>query len=152
MREELPFDYEDGTYIPNSEVTLKSWFIENPITKDLVKSITIKMSPKCEKEFIIVMKAPNDRQQYSLASFLTLRLGDQERKRYKHFEKQLKSADSIEYIEIESKEVDKEEENEINVMLIGKLENPKLKCMRELRLSETDCNVIPLGVKISQAQ
>lgn len=37
-------------------------------------------------------------------------------------------------------------------MLIGRLENPKLKCMRELRYSETDCNVIPLGVKISQSQ
>jgi hypothetical protein len=61
MRDELPFDYEDGSDIPNSEVTLQSWFIENPISKDLVKSITIRMSPNCEKEFIIVMKAPNDR-------------------------------------------------------------------------------------------
>jgi hypothetical protein len=42
-------------------------------------------------------------------------------------------------------------EEEMRVMLIGRLENPKLKCMRELRHSETECNVIPLGVKISQS-
>jgi hypothetical protein len=39
----------------------------------------------------------------------------------------------------------------MRVMIIGRLENPKLKCMRELRHAETDCNVIPLGVKISQS-
>ena len=47
--------------MPNSEKLFKSWYIENPISKDLVKTITLRMSPLCEKEFIIVMKAPTDR-------------------------------------------------------------------------------------------
>jgi hypothetical protein len=61
LREELPFEYVDGSLIPNSELTLQAWFIENPITKDLVKSITYKIPAESEKEFIIVMKAPQDK-------------------------------------------------------------------------------------------
>ncbi len=76
LREELPFEYVDGSQIPNSELTLQAWFIENPITKDLVKSITYKMPAESEKEFIIVMKAPQDKAQYNLASFLLIKLGD----------------------------------------------------------------------------
>jgi hypothetical protein len=37
-------------------------------------------------------------------------------------------------------------------MLLGKLENPEIKCMKELYHTDTDCNLIPLGVKKSQAQ
>ena len=34
-REELPFDYKDGSFIKNSEMEFNCWFIENPITKEL---------------------------------------------------------------------------------------------------------------------
>ena len=34
-------------------------------------------------------------------------------------------------------------------MLIGKLENPKLECLRELYQKENESSVIPIGVKIS---
>lgn len=152
LREELPFDYEDGAQISNSEVALKCWYIENPVTKDLVKSIVIRMSPGCEKEFIIVMKAPNDRPQYNLTSFLSLKMAEGDRKRKSHLEKRLRAADELEDIDMEVINVDVTKEEEMRVMLIGRLENPKLKCMRELRHSETECNVIPLGVKISQSQ
>jgi uncharacterized DUF497 family protein len=143
----------DGTNIVNSEINMKCWFIENPVTKDLVKSLVIRMSPGCEKEFIIVMKAPNDRPQYNMASFLTLRLTNDTRKRKSHLEKRLKSAEELEDIDMDVLSVENAplKEEEMRVMLIGRLENPKLKCMRELRHSETECNVIPLGVKISQS-
>ena len=91
----------DGTNIVNSEINMKCWFIENPVTKDLVKSLVIRMSPGCEKEFIIVMKAPNDRPQYNLASFLTLRLTNDTRKRKSHLEKRLKSAEELEDIDMD---------------------------------------------------
>lgn len=154
LREELPYEYVDGTTIGNSEVSMKCWFIENPVTKDLVKSIVIRMSAGCEKEFIIVMKAPNDRPQFNLASFITLKLTDGTRKRKSHLEKRLKPAEELEDIDLDVLSVENAplKEEEMRVMLIGRLENPKLKCMRELRHSETDCNVIPLGVKISQSQ
>ena len=132
---------------------MKCWFIENPVTKDLVKSIVIRMSPGCEKEFIIVMKAPSDRPVFNLTSFLSLKLADGDRKRKAHLEKRLKSADDFEAIDMDIISVDLlPKEEELRVMLIGRLENPRLKCMRELRHSETECNVIPLGVKISQTQ
>jgi hypothetical protein len=74
MREELPFEYRDGSEIPNSELSMHSWFIEAPVSKDLKKSVTIRMSPMCEKEMIIVMKAPLDRMASNLATFLNIRL------------------------------------------------------------------------------
>lgn len=51
---------------------MECWFIENPVSKDLCKSITLRMSPHAEKEFIIVLKAPSNRQKFNLASFLTI--------------------------------------------------------------------------------
>jgi hypothetical protein len=61
QRSELPFDYKDGKRIINSEKNIKCWFVENPISKELVKTITLRMSPNSEKEFIIVLKAPANR-------------------------------------------------------------------------------------------
>lgn len=34
-REELPFGYEDGTEIKNSENDHNCWFLENPVSKEL---------------------------------------------------------------------------------------------------------------------
>jgi hypothetical protein len=39
---------------------------------------------------------------------------------------------------------------EMKVMLLGKLENPKIECMRELYHNDTESKIIPLGVKKSQ--
>lgn len=76
QRSELPFGYEDGQTISNSEKTVRCWYIENPISKELVKSITLRLGAMSEKEFIIVLKAPNNRQSYNLASFLTLKMAN----------------------------------------------------------------------------
>lgn len=42
----------------NSEVKHEAWFIENPISKELTKRITLKLGPKAEQEFIIVVRSP----------------------------------------------------------------------------------------------
>jgi hypothetical protein len=60
-RDELPFSYKDGTLIKNSEFEFNCWFIENPVSKELQKSITIKIGPEMQQEFIIVVKAPKNR-------------------------------------------------------------------------------------------
>ena len=44
-RDELPFEYEDGSKITNSEIEYNCWYIENPVSKDLQKQITLKMGP-----------------------------------------------------------------------------------------------------------
>lgn len=75
-REELPFKYSDGATISNSEKIFKSWFIENPINKELVKHMTLRFGPKVEKEFIIVLKAPTNRIECSLTSFVTIKMAN----------------------------------------------------------------------------
>ena len=60
-REELPFAYEDGSQIKNSENEFNCWFIENPLSKELQKKISIKIGPNQNQEFIIVVKAPKNK-------------------------------------------------------------------------------------------
>lgn len=45
--------------IVNSEIKYESWYIENPISKELTKRITLKLGPKAEQEFIIVVRSPS---------------------------------------------------------------------------------------------
>lgn len=129
---------------------MNAWFIENPITKDLVKSLTMRVGPMSEKEFIIVMKAPNDRVAFNMTAFLNLRLVSL-REYNKRMEKKLRNNgqhDDIEDIKLEGKSLsDSNIPQEIKVMLIGRLENPRVVCTRELHLKGTECEMIPLAVK-----
>ena len=34
------------------------WFIENPVTNELRKQISVKLGPQAEHEFIVVLKTP----------------------------------------------------------------------------------------------
>jgi len=148
LREELPFEYRDGASIANSERLMKSWYIENPLSKDLVKSMAFRLAPGCEREFIIVMKAPIDRVQFNLTSFLTLTLVEPRREGTGTTEKLLKGAEDLEEIEIEARAREAAPAcSQMRVMIIGKLENPKIECLRELSDDTTNCNVISLGVK-----
>lgn len=45
--------------ILNSEIKHEAWYIENPISKELTKRITLKLGPKAEQEFIIVVRSPS---------------------------------------------------------------------------------------------
>ena len=73
-RDELPFQYKDGTLIKNSEIEFNCWFIENPVSKELQKNITIKIGPQMSQEFIIVVKAPKNRLQSRVVSFIDINL------------------------------------------------------------------------------
>ena len=44
--------------VVNSEIKHEAWYIENPISKELTKRITLKLGPKAEQEFIIVVRSP----------------------------------------------------------------------------------------------
>jgi hypothetical protein len=58
---ELPFFSEAGSKaesIVNSEFKHEAWYIENPISRELTKRITLKLGPKAEQEFIIVVRSP----------------------------------------------------------------------------------------------
>ena len=71
-RDELPFEYHDGAFIKNSEIEFNCWFIENPITKELQKQITLKIGAQMSQEFIIVIKAPKNRLQAKIVSFIDI--------------------------------------------------------------------------------
>ena len=60
--------------ICNSEVKCGSWFIENPMSKDLTKRITLKLGAKAEQDFVIVLKAPNYRHSQNIVSQMQLSL------------------------------------------------------------------------------
>jgi hypothetical protein len=58
----LPFSLASNNEkdtIVNSEVKHEAWYIENPISKELTKRITLKLGPKAEQEFIIVVRSPS---------------------------------------------------------------------------------------------
>ena len=44
--------------ITNSEMKFECWYIENPVSKELTKRITLKLSPRAEQDFIIVLRSP----------------------------------------------------------------------------------------------
>jgi len=67
-----------------------------------VKSLSFVLPAETEKEFIIVLKAPLDKPQFNLATFLILKLANQDRVRDYYIEKHLKPALEFEDIEIET--------------------------------------------------
>ena len=60
--------------IVNSEIKQESWYIENPISKELTKRITLKLGPKAEQDFIIVVRSPNSKKSENLMSIINIGL------------------------------------------------------------------------------
>ena len=75
-RDELPFSYEDGTQIKNAEGEYNCWFIENPVSKELQKQITLKIGAGMSQEFIIVVKAPKNKLQSRIVSFIEIQMAE----------------------------------------------------------------------------
>lgn len=74
----LPFSLEESNNyadsVPNSEVAHEAWYIENPVSKELTKRITLKLGPKAEQDFIIVVRAPSSRRTENLLSIINIGL------------------------------------------------------------------------------
>ena len=60
--------------IPNSEARHESWYIENPVSKELTKRITLKLGPQAEQPFIIVVRAPQVPKTENLLSIINIGL------------------------------------------------------------------------------
>ncbi len=73
---DLPFsmDATKGDNIVNSEIKHESWFVENPISKELTKRITLKLGPKAEQDFIIVVRSPNSKKCENMLSVINIGL------------------------------------------------------------------------------
>ncbi len=79
---ELPFSLDvaevegkkNSENIVNSEIKHESWYIENPISKELTKRITLKLGPKAEQDFIIVVRSPNAKRTENMLSVINIGL------------------------------------------------------------------------------
>lgn len=77
---ELPFKLEQFDSVKqtdsvvNSEVKYEPWYIENPVSRELTKRITLKLGPKAEQDFIVVVRAPGTRKSENLMSVINLGL------------------------------------------------------------------------------
>jgi hypothetical protein len=69
----LPFPLEKNQFV-NSEMKYELWWIENPLTKEMTKRITIKLGPKSMQEFVIVIKTPNVKRTENLLSIINIGL------------------------------------------------------------------------------
>ena len=118
----MPFAYKDGTLIKNSEIEFNCWFIENPISKELQKNITLKIGPKMSQEFIIVIKAPKNKLQSRIISFIDIQMSD------------APEHDVVEkHVSHKRTEVELvKKEKKLEILLLGFLDNPKIKCMKQL--------------------
>jgi hypothetical protein len=58
----------------NSEVKYELWYVENPVTRELTKRITLKLGPKAEQDFIVVVRAPSIKKSENLLSVINLGL------------------------------------------------------------------------------
>lgn len=140
-RDELPFDYKDGTQIKNSEVDFNCWFIENPVSKELQKTITLKIGPGMSQEFIVVVKAPKNRLESKVVSFIDIQMTEDNYSNQKGEKQLTRGAEG----EVELKEV--HPQRKMDVLLLGYLDNPKIKCIKQLFNQQTNTEIIPLVVK-----
>lgn len=144
-RHELPFKYKDGTTIKNSETEFNCWFIENPISKELQKSITLKIGPNMSQEFIIVVKAPKNRIQSRIVSFIDITMTEDQISGTQTGDKQLtRDKDG----NVALKEV--APSRKMDVLLLGYLDNPKIKCIKQLFNKQANTEIIPLVVRKTQ--
>ena len=120
-RSELPFHYDDGTTINNSENEFECWYIENPVSKELQKQITVKIGPEMSQEFIIVVKAPKTKLQSRIVSFIDIQMTNDV-----STEKRLSRKDDR--VVLKEQQVP----NRMEILLLGYLDNPIVKCMKQL--------------------
>ena len=74
----IPFSVREKelqkAFMVNSEVKYESWYIENPISKELTKRITLKLGPRAEQDFIIVIKSPHVKKTEDMMSMINIGL------------------------------------------------------------------------------
>ena len=58
----------------NSEIKHEAWYIENPVSKELTKRITLKLGPKAEQDFIIVVRSPNAKRSENMLAMINIGL------------------------------------------------------------------------------
>ena len=112
------------------------WYIENPVSKELQKKISCKIGPNQNQEFIIVVKAPKNKLTERIVSFIDVEIEEKPIITQKTLDHKSKSIVSTQKII-----------NSLEVLLLGYLDNPRIKCMKQLFNKSAQSDVISLAVK-----
>ena len=142
---ELPFSLDvsakdsgkKADTILNSEMKHEAWYIENPVSKELTKRITLKLGPKAEQDFIIVVRAPHAKRTENLLSMISIGLltyADEKfgvSDSFEHFLKTKHRGSMKDFLKDRKKVA---QEQKIEILLAGKVEIPSLVCQKGLVL------------------
>ena len=76
VSDSMPFDIRKSgkDWIVNSEMKHESWFIENPVSKELTKRIALKLGPKSQQDFVIVVKSPTPKKTENMLTLINVGL------------------------------------------------------------------------------
>ncbi len=96
------------------------------------------------QEFIIVVKAPKNRLQSRIVSFIDIQLTEDAMTAPSQVEKHLNH--NLEGVLIKSAPVARK----MDVLLLGYLDNPKIKCMKQLYNKSANSELVSLAVKKTQ--
>lgn len=127
----------------------ESWWIENPVSKDLTKRITIKLGPKAEQEFVVVLKAPNARRSQNLVSKISLSLltyADEQFGVKQTFEDYLRTHFKGSMKEFLRDRKPLAQAQAMQILLASRVEIPQLVCHKSLMMTPVDDLVAPSPV------
>ncbi len=99
------------------------WFIEDPRNKALVKSYEFSLAPRESKEIVIVHRSPSVKTEEKLITFM-----------------------NIHYLPFEGQPIVGTREV-IDIMLMGKIDSPKLVCPKVLKDTPSGVRLIKLALK-----
>ena len=134
--EEIPFKIEKNTVV-NSELKYESWFIENPVSQELTKRITLKLGPKSQQEFVIVVRCPVSRKPIDMLSIVNVGLLTYSFEQFgvrDSFEECLKYHYNNSMKSFLSDRKHLSQAQRASVLLAAKLAIPKLICPKEIKV------------------
>lgn len=129
---------QNSENVVNSEIKHEAWYIENPISKELTKRITLKLGPKAEQEFIIVVRSPSTNIKRGACNMLSvinigvLTYADEQFGLRDSFEDFLKANYSNSMKEFLRDRKKLSQYQKVEILLAGKVDVPSITCPKEL--------------------
>ena len=117
--------------IANSEHNYEAWYIENPVSKELTKRITLKLGPKAEQDFIIVVRAPYTPETKNMISIINIGLltyADEKFGVSESFEEFLRTKFNGSMKDFLRDRRKAAQEQRLEILLAGQVQIPKLVC------------------------
>jgi hypothetical protein len=129
----------------NSEMKYECWFIENPVSRELTKRITLKLGPKAEQEFIIVVRSPSLKVPQNMLTLLNIGLMTYQEEKFgvkETFEEFLAQNydNSMKEFLYDRKKLSAIQR--IQVLVAGRVQPPKIACLKETKSNL--CGLIPI--------